>query len=641
MSVKMMAPVVVVMMLVVGVMKVSCALNATTNLTLSAVLAPGDFDISWEFDSDQIVLEARVRTRGWVGLGLSSTGMMAGSDVVIGWVDSAAATHLVDAHIEGERKLVRDASQDYKLVGLSENGTHTVMRVVRALLTCDANDRDITEDTVRLIWAYSTDDPKSENMPDVPYHSAVTRGSKSIQLLRQGFPTEQPLPQNYSTFDAVQSQFLILPDETYYVCNVMQLPNLTKKHHIVKVQPLVQAGNTHFVHHMIVYVCETNVNMSYMNTTFQCYSSMGETNHPSARCLSVLAAWAVGGETFDYPVDAGYSLGLDADPKVVMLEIHYNNPQMVSGVRDSSGLRLYYTPNLRKYDTGILETGILPNIYHFIPPNTTSYTSYGICNTGSFVTANSNDTLQGQVSGTMNVFATMLHSHLAGIAIQVRHFRNGSQIGNLGRDMSYDFGLQETRYLNNLTAVLPGDQVVTECTYRTTTRNVTTTGGLSTMNEMCLSFLFYYPKVNIGLCRSMYDITAVAPVMGFTLNPKYPFFITSPLAFIGNFLFYLYDVIPWTEQLVRQVESAARNSAQYVSSGNDLSPILSVEMIPKLPADPTAQPCSTPTTSTNTTTSTNPTTSTTKGSAPGMNGALTTLLPVLLLHLMGTALLVA
>nr|XP_032817550.1 DBH-like monooxygenase protein 1 homolog [Petromyzon marinus] len=629
MSAKMMAPVVIMMMMIVGVMKVSCSLNATTNLTLSAVLAPDDFHLSWAFDSDQIVLEARVRTRGWVGLGLSSTGMMAGSDVVIGWVDSAAATHLVDAHIEMDRSLVRDASQDYKLVGLSENGTHTVMRVVRALRTYDANDRNITEDTVRLIWAYSTDDPKSENVTDVPYHSAATRGSKSIQLLRQGFPTEQPLPQNYSTFDVVQSQFLIPPVETNYVCNVMQLPNLTKKHHLIKVQPLVQAGNTRFVHHMIVYACETNVNMSYINTTFQCYSSMGATNHPSARCLSVLAAWAVGGETFDYPADAGYSLGMDADPKVVMLEMHYNNPQAASGVSDSSGLRLYYTPNLRKYDTGILETGILPNIYHFIPPKTTSFTSYGICNTRSFVTANSNDTLQGQVSGTMNVFATMLHSHLAGIAIQVRHFRNGNQIGNLGRDMGYDFGLQETRYLNNLTAVLPGDQVVTECTYRTTTRTVTTTGGLGTMNEMCLSFLYYYPKVNIGLCRSMYDITTVAPVMGFTLNSQWPYYITSPQAFFRYFLFEIYDVIPWTEQLVCQVESAARNATQYVSSLNDLFPILSVEKIPKLPTDPTAQPCS------------KFTISTAKGSAPEMNAALTTLLPVLLLHLMGTALLVA
>ncbi|CAM9566084.1 unnamed protein product [Lampetra fluviatilis] len=371
MSVKIMAPVVVVMMMMVGVMKVSCALNATTNLTLSAVLAPGDFDISWEFDSDQIVLEARVRTQGWVGLGLSSTGMMAGSDLVIGWVDSAAATHLVDAHIEGERSLVRDASQDYKLVGLSENGTHTVMRVVRALRTCDANDRDITEDTVRLIWAYSTDDPKSENMPDVPYHSAVTRGSKSIQLLRQGFPTEQPLPQNYSTFDAVQSQ------------------------------------------------------------------------------------------TFDYPAYAGYSLGLDADPKDVMLEIHYNNPQMASGVRDSSGLRLYYTPNLRKYDTGILETGILPNKYHFIPPKATSFKSYGICNTGSFVTANSNDTLQlfcgkePQGEDADAAAAAWAGAPPPCLVCETLEQANGNQVGNLGRDMGYDFGLQETRYLNNLTAVLP------------------------------------------------------------------------------------------------------------------------------------------------------------------------------------------
>jgi hypothetical protein len=32
-----------------------------------------------------------------------------------------------------------------------------------------------------------------------------------------------------------------------------------------------------------------------------------------------------------------------------MLQIHYNNPTEVSGVVDTSGFELYYTPTLRKY----------------------------------------------------------------------------------------------------------------------------------------------------------------------------------------------------------------------------------------------------------------------------------------------------
>uniref|UniRef100_S4RDJ0 DOMON domain-containing protein n=1 Tax=Petromyzon marinus TaxID=7757 RepID=S4RDJ0_PETMA len=284
--------VVMVVMMAVGV---SCALDPDADLTFSTELSPDKFHVSWAFDSDQIVLEARVRTRGWVGLGLSSTGMMAGSDVVVGWVDSAAATHLVDAHIEGERSLVRDASQDYKLVRLSENGTHTVMRVVRALRTCDANvvhsNVPINEDTVRLIWAYSVDDPASE--AQILYHGAATRGSKSVQLLSHGSATEQPLPPDHDSFNLTFDKYPIPGASTFYACKLVSLPKFNKKNHLIKVQPIVQAGNEAFVHHILVYVCLDNVNASHVGVTHQCY-------HPNmpdsfSTCTSVLAAWAIGG----------------------------------------------------------------------------------------------------------------------------------------------------------------------------------------------------------------------------------------------------------------------------------------------------------------------------------------------------------
>nr|XP_032817823.1 DBH-like monooxygenase protein 1 [Petromyzon marinus] len=491
MSVKMMAPTVVMMvMMITGVMKVSCALNVTGNLTFSAVLASGNFHVSWAFDSEQIVLEAQVLTLGWVGLGLSSTGKMAGSDFVVGWVDSAAATHLVDAHIERARNLVRDASQDYKLVRLSENGTHTVMRVVRALRTCDANDRDITEDTVRLLWAYSTEDPANETQ--IQYHGTATRGSKSVQLLSQRSAMEQPLPQNYSTFDIVNDKFLIPTVATYYSCKLFQLPKLDKKHHLIKVKPVIQAGNERYVHHLLVYVCLNTLNVSYVGSQAECYKY--SSTHPFATCKTVMAAWAVGGETFDYPANAGFSLGLDEDPQFLLLQMHYDNAGLVSNVSDSSGFRFYYTPELRTYEAGLLETGIFAYSQHFIPPNTARFTSYGICNTKTFYTSNANSTLQ------------------------VLAVRNGTQIGNLGRDMGYDFDFQETRYLNKLTSVLPGDQIITECIYNTAGRNTTTAGGLGTMDEMCLSFFYYYPKVNVGICRSVYNVTTIGLLLGYNVS---------------------------------------------------------------------------------------------------------------------------
>ncbi len=45
--------------------------------------------------------------------------------------------------------------------------------------------------------------------------------------------------------------------------------------------------------------------------------------------------------------------------KYVQLQVHWTNDQKLSNMYDSSGIKLYYTPNLRKYDMGTLVAGQL------------------------------------------------------------------------------------------------------------------------------------------------------------------------------------------------------------------------------------------------------------------------------------------
>ncbi|KAM8980851.1 LOW QUALITY PROTEIN: putative DBH-like monooxygenase protein 2 [Sarcophilus harrisii] len=55
------------------------------------------------------------------------------------------------------------------------------------------------------------------------------------------------------------------------------------------------------------------------------------------------------------------------------------------------------------------------------------------------------------------------------------------------------------------------DELLVECDYQTLDRTMLTFGGLSTLNEMCLIFLFYYPN-NISSCMGMPDIMHVEVV---------------------------------------------------------------------------------------------------------------------------------
>ena len=41
----------------------------------------------------------------------------------------------------------------------------------------------------------------------------------------------------------------------------------------------------------------------------------------------------------------------------ILIEIHYNNPDLIEGLKDSSGLKFYYTNQDKKHEAGILSVG--------------------------------------------------------------------------------------------------------------------------------------------------------------------------------------------------------------------------------------------------------------------------------------------
>ena len=55
----------------------------------------------------------------------------------------------------------------------------------------------------------------------------------------------------------------------------------------------------------------------------------------------------------------------------------------------------------------------------------------------------------------INVFAVILHTHLLGRKVQVRHIRGGRELEPLAVDNNYDFNYQEYRALRRARVVLP------------------------------------------------------------------------------------------------------------------------------------------------------------------------------------------
>ena len=51
----------------------------------------------------------------------------------------------------------------------------------------------------------------------------------------------------------------------------------------------------------------------------------------------------------------------------------------ILGLRDSSGLRLYYTDQLRQYEMATIITGVNISPFQFIPPGLKNFESVGLC----------------------------------------------------------------------------------------------------------------------------------------------------------------------------------------------------------------------------------------------------------------------
>ncbi|KAM9397619.1 LOW QUALITY PROTEIN: DBH-like monooxygenase protein 2 homolog [Salvelinus alpinus] len=386
-------------------------------------------NLKWGFSDVQntITFQLTVKTTGWVGFGLSPNGG-AGADIVIGGVGRDSNYFKLfksDYHATGNGFPLVDEKQSYTLLSLIEADGQTTMTFWRSIQSCDQEDFHITDSPVKLIYAYGKTD-------DIEYHSR-TRGTKEVNLLKF-MPRSSPRNTNY--LDFVMDHFIVPAEHTYYNCKVMKMPKLNGKHHVYRVEPVIK--NLDLVHHMLLYSCPLSA--------------------------------------FELPENAGIPIGGHDYDEFYRLEIHYNNlPSSLSppaGRRDSSGMRLYYTDQLRQHDVGI-RCSIMPLI------------------------------------------SIMLHTHLAGRKVRVGLFRNGTQIDFLAVDENYNFEMQGFVNLATIKTIKPGDEIVLECTYNTATREGITQLGLAT-TEMCLAFIIYYPAISVDHCWSQPNMHAYTAMMGKT-----------------------------------------------------------------------------------------------------------------------------
>ncbi|XP_011700718.1 PREDICTED: tyramine beta-hydroxylase [Wasmannia auropunctata] len=448
----------------------------------------------WRVDLMNKLVIAEVHYVGnessWFAIGFSDYGELKPADYCVLWSDWHQQIHLEDSWADADGKLHLDTQQDCENFAWRRRGNITKFTFSRKFDTCDEHDYIIERGTTHLVWLRGRGPLSS--LAGLEISDAKASGMSRTELNRVSHKKPK-FPANAWQLELLAHRVQVPKQETTYWCRVHKLPSvLRQKHHILQFGPAIQAGNEHLVHHMEVFHCAGSVDLEVPMYDGPCDGA--DRPEKTQICKKVLAAWAMGADAFVYPEEAGLSIGgTDFNP-YIMLEVHYNNPELHQGTVDSSGIRFVLTKTLRKYDAGVIELGLEYTDKMAIPPQQEAFMLSGHCIAEC--------TGVGLPQSGIRIFGSQLHTHLTGTKVITRHMRDGEELPPLNYDNHYSTHFQEIRLLPKPVTVLPGDSLITTCTYNTIKRDNVTLGGFAISDEMCVNYVHYYPNAQLEVCKS-------------------------------------------------------------------------------------------------------------------------------------------
>jgi DOMON domain len=390
--------------------------------------------LHWKLDDENIYVAVAARATGWLALGLAETGGMRGSDVVI--YETATPGQLRDAYILEERVPLTDDCQDWTFVDSFNEGGFLIFEGVRRLVTNDAQDYAVFNDTESVIAAQFIIAAWGDS-ETVQYHG-INRargsvrwygGGDEVTLFREKMKTLSDgyfdLLTNNHTIEAVETKYVTFP----FPWDTDIVPQGLPANEIVSViglEYLVDDNAGVYVHHANLYA-----------------NICGQQSYGAA-----IFSWATGGLPFAMPDNAAFLFGStnsDCIPSF-NLTVHYNNPSLVQGIVDNGGLRMYYSLTPREHEMGIMALAD-GRVYLEGIPVGDGLTQYSYA-----CDASCSDLA---LDAPVTVIHELFHMHIKGTAAASYHLRDGAAISQSNVNF-FDFDQSGTyrvkscryRYLN-------------------------------------------------------------------------------------------------------------------------------------------------------------------------------------------------
>jgi hypothetical protein len=346
---------------------------------------------------------------------------------------------------------------------------------------------------MKIVYMYHDDEPKRGSLQQgsLPDPELALKPIQSLLILqRPKFDhLEMKNDEKIETFNVSMKNTPISSANATRKCSAVKLP-INKQGQIVAYKPIFEPSLAkNYIMHMTVFECKYFANknqVSIINEQEDACSYLNRFN-----CSSIVASWSKGSLGFVYPSNVGYAFDTKSI-NVYFLETHYEPFKIIGNekVIDKSGIRFLYSCSKRKNNAGILSVGIQPVWTHIIPPGLRKVSSIGYC-TGKA-------TKNALADEGVTIIGIKMLTHEMGRTIKVRWVRDGKEHYPIAQDYNLDSEYFEYRTFNNKgIRILPGDDIIVECSYDSIDKSKLTLGGYGIQQEICLATLVYYPRQDI------------------------------------------------------------------------------------------------------------------------------------------------
>lgn len=433
--------------------------------------------VHWKVDNSHVYVAVAVRATGWLSFGIAEAGGMIGADMLL--FESSKPDQIVDAYTTDVRFPQPDeCAPDWELIDstIDDEAGFMMIEVKRLLDTGDDQDKAIFDDASSLIPPHRVIAAWGDS-DEVSYHG-LNRARGAIRFFGTGDEQstfEKIIAQSAegSFFVGAENHEIDSRSDTEYAYYCVDRDGLieqgvldtTSLLNVIGFEPIIDAGNEAFVHHYIIY---GSTQSSCADTTdFE----------------ELAYVWAPGEGPLVLPEHLGAPLFGEDGFQAFEIEIHYNNPTRTPGVIDNSGVQVFWTSNVREEQIGVMSVGD-PNV------------SLGGTDVGNGVAEHSFEcpgTCSSLVGEPVTVLREYLHMHETGARVVNEQIRGDEVIRRASVeywefDQNGNAAVQQDPFV-----VEPGDGFRTTCYFNGNSRKF----GLASSEEMCMAFLYYYPRIKI------------------------------------------------------------------------------------------------------------------------------------------------